>query len=124
MKVNGGGYKTTFNAEIPDVSDNKIVMEVTLAVCGTEFWDTDICTKEKPVAEPVVNAPPEVKTGYLIGLTLEDMYDIYDSGVIKGDSSVDVETLKLTIDFGYVFDAENETVSIEVEVDADFVNYI
>jgi hypothetical protein len=44
MKVNGGGFKTTFNAEIPDISGQKIVMEVTLAVCGTVFWETDICT--------------------------------------------------------------------------------
>jgi hypothetical protein len=74
--------------------------------------------------EPVVNAPPEVKTGYLIGLTLEDMYAIYDTGVIKEDSSVDVLTLTQTIDFGYVSDAEDETVSILAVVDEKFVSYI
>jgi hypothetical protein len=59
----------------------------------------------------VTNNKPTIVTPYIIELKLQDQYAIFEEGV-KANDSVKTDSLKYSVDFGYVSDYENETVDI------------
>lgn len=120
LKVDSGGFKSTFTLQIPDIQDNNIQFEVTLVVCGSAFWEKDICTKTKP---EVTNNKPTIVTPYIIELKLQDQYAIFEEGV-KANDSVKTDSLKYSVDFGYVSDYENETVDIQTEISSKFSDFV